>query len=43
MTFYARNGYIFVNNGMVGGEEEINYIITSRGHVHHLSQIAVNR
>ena len=41
MVSHARDGYTFVNEGRVGGVEEINYIIASGGHAHHLFQVAV--
>ena len=43
MVFHARDGYTFVNEGRVGGEEEIDYIIASGGHAHHLFQVAIER
>ena len=41
MLSHASDRYTFVNKGRVGGEEDINYIIASGGHAHHLFQIAV--
>ena len=41
MVSHARDVYTFVNEVRVGGEEEIDYIITSGGHAHHLFHIAV--
>ena len=43
MVSHARDGYTFVNEGMVGGEEEIDYIIASVGYAHHLFQVAIER
>ena len=41
MVSQTRDGYTFVNEGRVGGEEEIDHIIASGGHANHLFQIAV--
>ena len=43
MVSHARDGYTFVNEGRVGGEEEIDYIIASGGYAHRLFQITVER
>ena len=43
MVPHTRDGYTFVSEGRVDGEEEIGYIIASGGHAHHLFQIAVER
>ena len=43
MVSHARDGCTFVNEGRVGGEEEIDYVIASGGHIHHLFHITVER
>ena len=41
MVFHASDGCTFVNEGRVGGEEEIDYIVASVGHALHLFHITV--
>ena len=43
MVSHARDGYTFVNEGRVGGEEKIDYIIVSGGPAHHLIKVAIER
>ena len=43
MVSHASDGYIFVNEERVGCEEEIDHIIASGGHVHHLIRVVVER
>ena len=43
MVSHARDAYTFVNEGRVGVEEGIDYIIASGGLAHHLFQVAIER
>ena len=43
MVSHARDRYTFDNEGRVGDEEEIDYVIASGGHAHHLFQVAIER
>ena len=43
MVANGKDVYTFVNKGRAIGEEEIDHIVTSGGHVNHLFQITEER